>query len=74
MFEYRWVEVSVGTGPDDTLSRLGADGWVAVGMTVTGQHFGETWVRILLKRPVATSAPTLVDVSAYERQQYGAAV
>lgn len=69
MFEYRWVEVSVGDGEDPTLSSLGAEGWDAVGMTATGQHFGNTWVRVLLKRPSQVAAPHLVDVSTYERRQ-----
>lgn len=69
MYEYRWTEVAAGDGHDDHLTRFGAEGWEAVGMTVIGQHFGETYVRILLKRAVASAAPALVDVSAYERRR-----
>lgn len=68
MFDYRWAEVAVGNGPDDTLTSLGADGWEAVGMTVTGEHFGETWVRVLLKRPMAADSHGLVDVSFDRRR------
>ena len=54
MWQYRWVETVAGNDADDTLSRLGADGWEAVGMTVVGEHFGNAWVRVLLKRPLTT--------------------
>lgn len=60
MFEYRWAEVAVGSGIDDDLTRLGAEGWEAVGLTVTGQHFGETYVRVLLKR---TTTPQVIDLT-----------
>lgn len=60
MWEYRWVEVPAGTGDDAELTRLGADGWEAVSMTVTGEHFGKTWVRVLLKRPVTAHVIDLV--------------
>ena len=73
VFEYRWAEVSVGEGPDHDLTRLGTDGWDAVGMTVTGEHFGQTYVRILLKREVPATSEELLDVAAYERQQVDAA-
>ena len=52
MWEYRWAEVPAGSGEDAELTRLGADGWEAVGMDISGEHLGKTWVRVLLKRPV----------------------
>lgn len=61
MWEYRWAEVPAGSGPDAELTRLGADGWEAVGMDISGEHLGKTWVRILLKRPVAR--PAAVDLT-----------
>ena len=64
MWEYRWAEVTAGSGDEPELSRLGADGWEAVSMAVTGEHFGKTWVRILLKRPV--SRPAVVDLTQAE--------
>ena len=65
MWEYRWVEALADNGPSDELSRLGADGWEAVSMTSIGVHFGETWVRILMKRPAHAR---VVDLnSAHER-------
>jgi len=64
MWEYRWAEVPAGAGDDPELSRLGADGWEAVGMTVTGEHFGKTWVRVLFKRPVPA---TVIDLTTAER-------
>lgn len=66
MFEYLWAEVAIGSGPDNELSRLGADGWEAVGLSVTGEHFGETYVRVLLKRSV--TQPAVVNVAAYEQR------
>lgn len=66
MWEYRWAEVAAGTGEDAELSRLGADGWEAISLTVTGEHFGRTWVRILLKRPVTVAAPAVIDLTAAE--------
>lgn len=67
MWEYRWAEVQAATAEDPELTRLGADGWEAVGMTVTGEHFGKTWVRVLLKRPVAVPVIDLVaDEAARE--------
>lgn len=63
MWEYRWAEMAASYGEDPELSRLGADGWEAVGMTVTGEHLGKTWVRILLKRPVAATAARMVDLT-----------
>jgi hypothetical protein len=61
MWEYRWAEIVAGTGDDVELTRLGADGWEAINLTVTGEHFGKTWVRVLLKRPsrAAATAPVL---------------
>ena len=64
MWEYRWAEVAAGSGDEPELSRLGADGWEAVSMAVTGEHFGKTWVRILLKRPVMR--PAVVDLTQAE--------
>lgn len=64
MWEYRWAEVAAGTGDDAELTRLGADGWEAVSTTVTGEHFGKVWVRILLKRPVTVAAaPAVIDLT-----------
>ncbi|HEX8001778.1 MAG TPA: hypothetical protein VF519_03695 [Mycobacteriales bacterium] len=68
MWEYRWAEVPAGSGEDPELTRLGADGWEAVGMTVTGEHFGKTWVRVLFKRAVTVAAaPGVIDLTAAER-------
>ena len=53
MWEYRWVETTAGKADADELSRLGADGWEAVSMAEIGEHFGELWVRVLMKRPRA---------------------
>jgi hypothetical protein len=64
MWEYRWAEVAAGAGDEPELSRLGADGWEAVSMAVTGEHFGKTWVRILLKRPV--TVPAAIDLTRAE--------
>jgi hypothetical protein len=61
MWEYRWAEVPAGSGDDAELTALGADGWEAVSMAVTGEHFGRTWVRILLKRPAAV--PAVIDLT-----------
>jgi hypothetical protein len=64
MWEYRWAEVPAGSGEDPELTRLGADGWEAVSLTYTGEHFGKVWVRILLKRPVtAAAAPHTIDLT-----------
>lgn len=63
MWEYRWAEVAAGSGEDAELTRLGADGWEAVSLTVTGEHFGKTWVRVLLKRPRAAVAPSVIDLT-----------
>jgi hypothetical protein len=65
MWEYRWAEVAAGTGEDPELTRLGADGWEAISLTVTGEHFGKTWVRILFKRPVRVAAD-VIDLTAAE--------
>jgi hypothetical protein len=65
MWEYRWAEVAAGTAEDAELSRLGADGWEAVSATFTGEHFGKSWVRVLLKRPVRV--PAVVDLTEAER-------
>ena len=64
MWEYRWCQSPAGSGPDAELSRLGADGWEAVGMHVEGVHLGKTWVRILMKRPV--SQPAVIDLTEHE--------
>ncbi len=64
MWEYRWAEVPAGAAEDAELSRLGADGWEAVGMTVTGEHFGKTWVRVLFKRPVPARVIDLTETAA----------
>lgn len=66
MWEYRWAELAAGTAEEPELTRLGADGWEAVGMTVTGEHFGKTWVRVLLKRPLATRVIDLTGDEARE--------
>lgn len=63
MWEYRWAEVTAGSAEDAELTRLGADGWEAVGMTVTGEHFGKTWVKVLFKRPVTVPAPAVIDLT-----------
>jgi hypothetical protein len=63
MWEYRWAEVAAGSAEDAGLTRLGADGWEAVGMTVTGEHFGKTWVKVLFKRPVTVAAPAVIDLT-----------
>ncbi len=60
MWEYRWADVAAGSGEDPELTRIGADGWEAVSMAVTGEHFGKTWVRILFKRPAQVTAPPAV--------------
>ncbi|MFN2625614.1 MAG: hypothetical protein ABR520_05960 [Mycobacteriales bacterium] len=59
MWEYRWVETIAGTGEATELSRLGADGWEAVTAAQIGVHFGETWVRVLLKRERSNSVVDL---------------
>lgn len=61
MWEYRWAESPVSDSA--ALSALGRDGWEAVGMVTTGVHFGETYVRVLLKRLV----PATIDLTAPER-------
>jgi hypothetical protein len=70
MWEYRWAEVPAGSGADTELSRLGADGWDAVSMAVTGEHFGKTWVRILLKRPVTAAAPAVIDLTTEAQRTF----
>lgn len=65
MWEYRWVSVPAGSGPDAELTRLGADGWEAVGMDVDGVHLGKTWVRVLMKRAV-TTPPAVIDLTEHE--------
>lgn len=62
MWEYRWAEVEAGSGPDERLTLLGAEGWEAVGMDVSGVHLGKTWVRVLLKRPAPR--PDVIDLTA----------
>lgn len=61
MWEYRWAEVPAGSGEDAELSRLGADGWEAVGLSISGEHLGKTWVRVLFKRPVRQ--PAVIDLT-----------
>ena len=55
MWEYRWVQTVAGKREAARLSEFGAEGWDAVGLVVSDQQFGETFVRILMKRaaPVA---------------------
>jgi hypothetical protein len=57
MWEYRWADVPAGSGEDPELTRLGADGWEAVGLQDSGEHLGKAWVRILFKRPLRVAAP-----------------
>ncbi|HVE63800.1 MAG TPA: hypothetical protein VNB94_08375 [Mycobacteriales bacterium] len=67
MFEYQWAEVAAGNDSNAELTRLGADGWEAVGITATGENFGRTYVQVLFKRGIAR--PALVDVTLYERDR-----
>ena len=62
MWEYRWAESPVTDSA--TLTALGREGWEAVGVVTTGVHFGETYVRVLLKR----LAPATVDLTAAEQR------
>ena len=61
MWEYRWADVPAGSGDAEELTRLGADGWEAVGMQSSGEHLGKSWVRVLLKRPVHSR---VIDLTA----------
>ena len=61
MFEYRWVETVVTEA--DKLDALGADGWEAIGLTVTGTHFGRTYASVLMKR---ARTADIVDLTVAE--------
>ena len=63
MWEYRWADVPAGSGEDAELTRLGADGWEAVGMANSGDYLGKTWVRILFKRALRTQTPAVIDLT-----------
>jgi hypothetical protein len=66
MWEYRWHECH--TYDATALGILGDEGWEAVGMTPVGEHFGRTYLAILMKRPVSASIDLLAAESDQEQK------
>ena len=63
MWEYRWHECH--TFDATELGSMGDQGWEAVGMATVGEHFGRTYVAILMKR----YASAKIDLLAAEAEQ-----